>query len=174
MPESPIPIPQSNWSDRDRQHYCRDLSEAFNVTQLTKLGAVTEDPFDTLDEAFTFALTQMAKGRQGVRLWSINCDTGALHYVALQPELASLIPTHVNLSGDQVETDVFKVRTFAEASAAVSNFISRHNLGAGCSSAFPSFTGGQVFSGNILIGRISYNGRAWDLNEAEIALAPAG
>ena len=58
---------------------------------------------------------------------------------------------------------------WAKASAIVRAYIEQFDLGAGCGSQLEAFTGGNVFENGKQIGRISYNGRAWDLNNQSIA-----
>ena len=59
------------------------------------------------------------------------------------------------------------------ASNAVRDFIDTNGLGSGCGSGLAAFTGGAVFDdAGKKLGRISYNGRAWGLDGAEIDLAP--
>jgi hypothetical protein len=57
------------------------------------------------------------------------------------------------------------VDSWAKASAIVRAYIDDFNLGAGYGSTLEAFTGGKVFDGDKQIGRISYNGRAWDMND---------
>lgn len=67
------------------------------------------------------------------------------------------------------KTKKVSVASFAEASAAVRNHIDSNDLGAGCGSSLKAFTGGRIISdlGNDL-GRVSYNGRLWDVDGREI------
>jgi hypothetical protein len=67
------------------------------------------------------------------------------------------------------KTKSVSVASYAEASAAVRKHIEDNDLGAGCGSSLAPFTGGKVVSelGGVL-GRISYNGRVWDLDGKEI------
>ena len=56
------------------------------------------------------------------------------------------------------------VSSFVEASAVCRAYIDRNGLGGG------NWTGGEVFADDgTRLGRISYNGRVWDLNAAEIS-----
>ena len=55
-----------------------------------------------------------------------------------------------------------EVKTFAEASKAISNYINKYNLTASC------FDGGQIIENGKQIARVSYNGRVWDMNDNEI------
>ncbi len=66
------------------------------------------------------------------------------------------------------KTKSVSVASYAEASAAVRQYIEENDLGAGCGSG-PAFTGGKIESelgGNLA--RVSYNGRVWDLDGKEI------
>ena len=49
------------------------------------------------------------------------------------------------------------------AQKVVRNYIERNNLGGG------NWTGGELMYDGVPVGRISYNGRAWDLEGAEMA-----
>jgi len=63
------------------------------------------------------------------------------------------------------------VASLAEASRTCREYIEQNDLGGG------NWTGGQVCLGNVEIGRVSYNGRVWDVNGREILLdatPPAG
>jgi hypothetical protein len=67
------------------------------------------------------------------------------------------------------KTKAISVATYAEASKAVRDYIDANDLGAGCGSHLEAFTGGKIESelGGVL-GRVSYNGRVWDLDGREI------
>lgn len=65
---------------------------------------------------------------------------------------------------------LINVSSWDVASIAVQIYIQDHNLGSGCSDDSEAFTGGEVYENGKKIGRISYNGRAWDLDGKEIAL----
>lgn len=58
-----------------------------------------------------------------------------------------------------------------EASLLTREYIERNNLGAGCNSHTPHFTGGDLWQAGRKVGRISYNGRAWGLDKNEIPLS---
>lgn len=60
------------------------------------------------------------------------------------------------------------VSNWREASDAVQDYIAEHDLGAGCSDGSPAFTGGKVFNCGRQVGRISYNGCAWDKDGNEV------
>jgi hypothetical protein len=63
------------------------------------------------------------------------------------------------------------VSTWHEASRAVSDFIAKHDLTAGCGSGGTVFLGGQVYDDRgRKVGRISYNGRAWNNEGNEVVL----
>lgn len=47
------------------------------------------------------------------------------------------------------------VNSIAEASRLCSQYIEKHELGAG------NWTGGDIFEGSALVARVSYNGRVW-------------
>lgn len=61
-----------------------------------------------------------------------------------------------------------EVNSFHEASKLVREYIEHYDLGSSC------FTGGDILTGSLLsgkhekIGRVSYNGRVWDLDGNEI------
>lgn len=55
-----------------------------------------------------------------------------------------------------------KVKSIDEAISKVRNFINDNDLGGG------NFTGGALYDGDKKIGRISYNGRVWDLDDNEM------
>jgi len=76
-----------------------------------------------------------------------------------KPETTSLI--YVSLTS----TEAVEARSLAEASSAVRSFISANDLGSS------DFTGGDVYDlkTNLLIARISYNGRIWDIKGCEIS-----
>jgi len=76
----------------------------------------------------------------------------------------------VRLSIDGKKAKDVPVKDWAEASTKVREFIDQNNLGSGCGSGLKAFTGGPVFEGPKQVGRISYNGRAWDMAGAPIAL----
>lgn len=59
---------------------------------------------------------------------------------------------------------------WAHASRVVRDYITDYDLGAGCATDAPAFIGGTVTAGGKTLGRISYNGRAWDVDDKEIAL----
>lgn len=64
------------------------------------------------------------------------------------------------------------VPTWQHASNVVRGFIDDFGLTAGCGSSGTAFTGGEVVNDtNEPIGRISYNGRAWDLNDQPIDMS---
>jgi hypothetical protein len=56
------------------------------------------------------------------------------------------------------------VDSFKDASRAVRHFIESNDLGSG------NFTGGLVFDGGRVVGRVSYNGRVWNTAGNEIAI----
>ena len=60
------------------------------------------------------------------------------------------------------------VDSWSKASAIVRAYIEDFDLGAGCGSHLEAFTGGKMFDGDKQIGRISYNGRAWDMSDNPI------
>lgn len=57
-----------------------------------------------------------------------------------------------------------EVNSLLDASIQVRKYIERKNLGSSC------FTGGDVYYKGIVVAHISYNGRAWDLDNNEIIL----
>lgn len=61
---------------------------------------------------------------------------------------------------------VVPVQNIAAASAMCRQYIERNGLGGG------NWTGGDVMRDGKKVARISYNGRAWDLNNKEITEAP--
>lgn len=73
---------------------------------------------------------------------------------------------HVELKrSNSKKTLKVEVSSWEVASIAVQTFIQDHDLGAGCSDGAPAFTGGKVFEGSKQIGRISYNGRCWNMDD---------
>lgn len=55
-----------------------------------------------------------------------------------------------------------EVASYAEASAEVRKHIEKNDLGAGCSSSAPAFTGGEILNASgEQIAHVSYNGRVW-------------
>lgn len=56
------------------------------------------------------------------------------------------------------------VDSYKDASRAVRHFVETNNLGGG------NWTGGRIFDDGRLVGRVSYNGRVWDLNDIEIQI----
>lgn len=69
---------------------------------------------------------------------------------------------HSELCGTLVGT--VECASFAEASKLCGMYIDEYGLGGG------NWTGGQVYQNGILIARVSYNGRVWDMNNKEIIL----
>ncbi len=57
-----------------------------------------------------------------------------------------------------------EVATLKGASLICLKYISGWELGGG------NWSGGQVYNGDIMVAQISYNGRAWDLNDKEILI----
>jgi len=55
-----------------------------------------------------------------------------------------------------------KINSLQEASTIVRKFINDNDLGGG------NFTGGNIYSDNKIVGRVSYNGRIWDVNNNEM------
>ena len=58
----------------------------------------------------------------------------------------------------EIKPKKVKVKSIEEAVSKVRSFINDKDLGAG------NFTGGALYDGNTKIGRISYNGRVWDID----------
>lgn len=73
-------------------------------------------------------------------------------------------------SRDKGKTFLAPAASIKEAQQIVRDFIDENDLGAGCSPESDAFTGGELFykDGKKQIGRISYNGRAWDLHNEEL------
>jgi hypothetical protein len=63
---------------------------------------------------------------------------------------------------DSGKTIAVKVADFAEASAVCSDYIRRNGLGGG------NWTGGNIYQGRTKVGRVSFNGRVWDVDGNEI------
>lgn len=61
-----------------------------------------------------------------------------------------------------------KVNNISEAVALVHSFIEENNLGAG------NFSGGQLYENGKIIGKISYNGRVWDINDNPMKYGKGG
>jgi len=60
------------------------------------------------------------------------------------------------------ETIIIPVGSFLEASAVCRSWIEANNLGGG------NWAGGEILKDGILVGRVSYNGRVWDIQDKEI------
>lgn len=63
------------------------------------------------------------------------------------------------VNGIKVDQIIAKCNSIEECQKVVEKYIDDNLLGAG------NWTGGKVFKGNELIGRISYNGRFWKKGE---------
>jgi hypothetical protein len=67
------------------------------------------------------------------------------------------------------KTKAISVANYAEASAAVRKHIDENDLTAGCGSSRKVFTGGKIVSEiGCDLGRVSYNGRVWNMDGKEI------
>lgn len=70
-----------------------------------------------------------------------------------------------------IKKHTVEVRSPAEASRVVSDFISTYDLTAGCGSSGISFTGGDILDkveGALQkVGHVSYNGRVWRTDGSE-------
>jgi len=68
----------------------------------------------------------------------------------------------------KIKTHKVKIKTLAEAQNKVRAFIEENDLGSG------NFTGGDLFSHGKKIGRVSYNGRLWTLNDEPMKMYDGG
>jgi hypothetical protein len=68
----------------------------------------------------------------------------------------------------KIKTHKVKVKSLTEAQNKVREFIEKNDLGAG------NFTGGDLFSHGKKIGRVSYNGRVWNLKDEPMKMADGG
>jgi len=80
-------------------------------------------------------------------------------------------PNHSSRSHEgsvKIKTQKVKVKSLTEAQNKVREFIEKNDLGAG------NFTGGDLFSHGKKIGRVSYNGRVWNLKDEPMKMADGG
>jgi hypothetical protein len=68
----------------------------------------------------------------------------------------------------KIKTHRVKVKSLSEAQNKVREFIEENDLGSG------NFTGGDLFSHGKKIGRVSYNGRLWDLKDEPMKMFDGG
>jgi hypothetical protein len=68
----------------------------------------------------------------------------------------------------KIKTHKVKVKSLTEAQNKVREFIDENDLGSG------NFTGGDLFSHGKKIGRVSYNGRVWNLKDEPMKMADGG
>ena len=68
----------------------------------------------------------------------------------------------------KIKTHKVKVKSLSEAQNEVRGFIEENDLGAG------NFTGGDLFSHGKKIGRVSYNGRLWNLKDEPMKMSNGG
>lgn len=80
-------------------------------------------------------------------------------------------PSHSSRSHEgsvKIKTHRVKVKSLSEAQNEVRGFIEENDLGAG------NFTGGDLFSHGKKIGRVSYNGRLWNLKDEPMKMSNGG
>jgi hypothetical protein len=80
-------------------------------------------------------------------------------------------PSHSSKSHEgsvKIKTHRVKVKSLSEAQNEVRGFIEENDLGAG------NFTGGDLFSHGKKIGRVSYNGRLWNLKDEPMKMSNGG
>jgi hypothetical protein len=80
-------------------------------------------------------------------------------------------PNHSSRSHEgsvKIKTQKVKVKSLTESQNKVREFIEKNDLGAG------NFTGGDLFSHGKKIGRVSYNGRVWNLKDEPMKMADGG
>ena len=58
-----------------------------------------------------------------------------------------------------IKEKTIQINTITEASKICRDFINEHELGGG------NWSGGKILSNGEQIGRVSYNGRIWDMND---------
>ena len=68
----------------------------------------------------------------------------------------------------KIKTYRLKVKSLSEAQNKVREFIEKNDLGSG------NFTGGDLFSHGKKIGRVSYNGRVWNLKDESMKMFDGG
>ena len=68
----------------------------------------------------------------------------------------------------KIKTQRVKVKSLSEAQNKVREFIEENDLGSG------NFTGGDLFSHGKKIGRVSYNGKLWDLKDEPMKMFDGG
>jgi len=80
-------------------------------------------------------------------------------------------PSHSSRSHEgsvKIKTHRVKAKSLSEAQNEVRGFIEENDLGAG------NFTGGDLFSHGKKIGRVSYNGRLWNLKDEPMKMSNGG